>query len=216
MQIAQELSGFTAGEADILRRAMGKKKRLELEKQKERFVNGAVKNGITKDTAIFIFTKIEPFAEYGFNKSHAAAYAMIAYQTAYLKTYYPNEFIAASMSTELSNTDKLSEFFIKNDILYFTCFRFIGGGGAPYAIQNVLPILFDMTVKNYVIATFVGSTPSMFITVALGSGIENVIDQNASLSITTVLFSPEIYIPIIAFFIILIIALLIKKYYFKQ
>ena len=111
MQIAQTLAGFTAGEADILRRAMGKKKRKELEKQKERFVNGAVKNGITKDTAIFIFKKIEPFAEYGFNKSHAAAYAMIAYQTAYLKTYHPNEFIAASMSNELSNTDKLSEFF---------------------------------------------------------------------------------------------------------
>ena len=110
MQIAQVLSGFTAGEADILRRAMGKKKRAELEKQKERFVNGAVKNGITKDTAIFIFRKIEPFAEYGFNKSHAAAYAMIAYQTAYLKAYYPNEFIAASMSNELSNTDKLGEF----------------------------------------------------------------------------------------------------------
>ena len=111
MQIAQVLSGFTAGEADILRRAMGKKKRAELEKQKERFVNGAIKNGITKDTANFIFKKIEPFAEYGFNKSHAAAYALIAYQTAYLKTYYPNEFIAASMSNELSNTDKLSEFF---------------------------------------------------------------------------------------------------------
>ena len=111
MQIAQELSGFSAGEADILQNAIGKKKRAELEKQKERFVNGAVKNGITKDTAIFIFKKIEPFAEYGFNKSHAAAYAMIAYQTAYLKTYHPNEFIAASMSNELSNTDKLSEFF---------------------------------------------------------------------------------------------------------
>ena len=90
---------------------MGKKKRIELEKQKERFVNGAIKNGITKDTANFIFKKIEPFAEYGFNKSHATAYAMIAYQTAYLKTYYPNEFIAASMSNELSNTDKLGEFF---------------------------------------------------------------------------------------------------------
>jgi len=111
MQIAQELSGFSAGEADILQNAIGKKKRLELEKQKERFVQGAVKKGITKETAIFIFTKIEPFAEYGFNKSHAAAYAMIAYQTAYLKAYYPNEFIAASMSNELSNTDKLSEFF---------------------------------------------------------------------------------------------------------
>ena len=111
MQIAQVLSGFSAGEADILRRAMGKKKRVELEKQKERFINGAYKNGISKDTAIFIFKKIEPFAEYGFNKSHATAYAMIAYQTAYLKTYHPNEFIAASMSNELSNTDKLSEFY---------------------------------------------------------------------------------------------------------
>jgi len=111
MQIAQILAGFSAGEADILRRAMGKKKRIELEKQKERFVNGSIKNGITKDTANFIFKKIEPFADYGFNKSHAAAYAMIAYQTAYLKTYHPIEFIAASMSNELSNTDKLSEFF---------------------------------------------------------------------------------------------------------
>jgi len=111
MQIAQTLSGFSAGEADILRRAMGKKKRIELEKQKERFVNGAVKNGITKETATLIFGKIEPFAEYGFNKSHAAAYALIAYQTAYLKTYYPNEFICASMSNELSSTSKLSEFF---------------------------------------------------------------------------------------------------------
>ena len=84
MQIAQTLAGFSAGEADILRRAMGKKKRAELEKQKERFVNGAVKNGIKKDHKLY-FTKIEPFAEYGFNKSHAAAYALIVYQTAYLR-----------------------------------------------------------------------------------------------------------------------------------
>ena len=110
---------------------------------------------------------------------------------------------------------KLKEFFIKNDILYFMSYRFIGGGGTPYAIQNVLPILFNMSVKNYVIATFVGSMPSMFVTVSLGSGIENVIDQNATLSIVTVLLSPEIYIPIIAFFIILIVAFLIKKLYFK-
>ena len=110
---------------------------------------------------------------------------------------------------------KLKEFFIRNDILYFMSYRFIGGGGAPYAIQNVLPILFNMSVKNYVIATFVGSMPSMFVTVSLGSGIENVIDQNATLSIFTLLLSPEIYIPIIAFFIILIVAFLIKKLYFK-
>ena len=110
---------------------------------------------------------------------------------------------------------KLKEFFIKNDILYFMSFRFIGGGGLPYAIQNVLPILFDMSVKNYVIATFVGSLPSMFVTVALGSGIEKVIDQNVELSVSTVLFSSEIYIPIIAFFIILFIAFIIRKFYFK-
>jgi uncharacterized membrane protein YdjX (TVP38/TMEM64 family) len=111
---------------------------------------------------------------------------------------------------------KLKEFFTKNDILYFTSFRFVGGGGTPYAIQNILPILFNMSVKNYIIATFIGSMPSMFVTVALGSGIENIIDQNASLSITNVLLSPEIYLPIIGFFIILIVALLIKKFYFKK
>ena len=110
MQIAQTLAGFSAGEADILRRAMGKKKRAELERQKERFVNGAVENGIKKDLANYIFTKIEPFAEYGFNKSHAAAYALIAFQTAYLKTYYKEEFIASTMSTETTNTNKLREF----------------------------------------------------------------------------------------------------------
>ena len=111
MQIAQTLSRFTAGEADILRWAMGKKKRAEIEKQKQRFIEGAAKNGISKEIAAGIFLKIEPFAEYGFNRSHAAAYAIIAYQTAYLKTYYPHEFFAASMSMELSNQNKLSEFY---------------------------------------------------------------------------------------------------------
>ena len=110
MQIAQTLAGFTAGEADILRRAMGKKKKSELDRQKERFINGATNNGIAKDVANFVFTKIEPFAQYGFNKSHAAAYALIAYQTAYLKTYHKEDFIAATMSTELTNASKLREF----------------------------------------------------------------------------------------------------------
>jgi DNA polymerase-3 subunit alpha len=110
MQIAQTLAGFTAGEADILRRAMGKKKRAELEKQKEKFISGALKNGIKKDVANYVFTKIEPFADYGFNKSHAVAYAIIAFQTAYLKTYHKEEFIASSMSTTLTNTSKLREY----------------------------------------------------------------------------------------------------------
>ena len=111
MQIAQKLSGFTAGEADILRKAMGKKKRAELERQKNKFIEGAINNGIKKDVAASIFMKIMPFAEYGFNKSHAAAYAIISYQTAYLKTYYPNEFFAASMTSELNNQNKLGEFY---------------------------------------------------------------------------------------------------------
>ena len=111
MQIAQKLSGFSAAEADILRKAIGKKKRAEVEKQKIRFIEGAVKNGISKDVAAGIFLKIEPFAEYGFNKSHAAAYAIIAYQTAFLKTYYPNEFFAASMTMDISNQKKLGEFY---------------------------------------------------------------------------------------------------------
>ena len=111
MQIAQKLSGFTAGQADLLRRAMGKKKRAELEKQKQGFIEGAVKNGIAKDVAAGIFLKIEPFAEYGFNKSHAAAYAIISYQTAFLKTYYLKEFMASSMTMDISNQNKLSEFY---------------------------------------------------------------------------------------------------------
>src|SRR5210317_1273480 len=89
---------------------MGKKKRAELEKQKQGFIAGALKNGIAKDVAAGIFLKIEPFAEYGFNKSHAAAYAIISYQTAFLKTYYPKEFFAASMTMDISNQNKLSEF----------------------------------------------------------------------------------------------------------
>tara|TARA_Y100000992_G_C21242197_1_gene481322 strand:- start:172 stop:1473 length:1302 start_codon:yes stop_codon:yes gene_type:complete len=90
---------------------MGKKKRAELEKQKQNFIAGAVNNGISKDVAAGIFLKIEPFAQYGFNKSHAAAYAIISYQTAYLKTYYPKEFIAASMTMDISNQSKLGEFY---------------------------------------------------------------------------------------------------------
>ena len=110
---------------------------------------------------------------------------------------------------------RLREFFNKNDIIYFMCFRFVGGGGVPYAVQNILPILFNMPVRNYVIATFVGSMPSMFVTVALGSGIEGIIDKNEKLSIFSVIGSPEIYLPIAGFFIILILAFLIKKFYFK-
>ena len=126
--------------------------------------------------------------------------------------YFFRETIEEKLAPKFS---KLREFFKKNDIIYFMGYRFVGGGGTPYAIQNILPVLFDMPLKNYVIATFIGSMPSMFVTVSLGSGIESVIDQNVKLSISSVLLSPEIYIPIIGFFIILIIAFFIKKTYFK-
>jgi len=110
---------------------------------------------------------------------------------------------------------KLKVFFSKNDITYFMFFRFIGGGGTPYAIQNVLPVLFNMPVKNYIIATLIGSTPSMFVTVSFGSGIESVIDKNTELNFLTVINSPEIYIPIIAFGAILVTAFFVKRIFFK-
>ncbi len=110
MQIAQILSGYSLGEADLLRRAMGKKKKEEMDKQKIRFVDGAEKNNVDKAKAESIFELVAKFAGYGFNKSHAAAYALIAYQTAWLKANHPAEFFAASMSLDRANTDKLAVF----------------------------------------------------------------------------------------------------------
>jgi len=110
MQAAQLLAGYTLGEADNLRRAMGKKIRSEMQAQRERFVSGCVERDIAKSQADAIFDLLERFAEYGFNKSHAAAYALVAYQTAYMKANYPVEFLAASMTLDMGNTDKLSEF----------------------------------------------------------------------------------------------------------
>jgi DNA polymerase-3 subunit alpha len=110
MQIAQVMAGYSLGEADLLRRAMGKKIRSEMEKQREGFVAGSVKNGVPKGQAEIIFELLAKFADYGFNKSHAAAYALVSYHTAYMKAHYPVEFLAASMTLDLNNTDKLSEF----------------------------------------------------------------------------------------------------------
>ena len=107
MEAARVLAGYSMGQADILRRVMGKKKVEEMEEQREIFVKGCDKNSIPAKTAEKIFELIEQFAEYGFNKSHSAAYAVISYQTAYLKTYYPEHFMAAVLSTELGNTDKI-------------------------------------------------------------------------------------------------------------
>jgi DNA polymerase-3 subunit alpha len=110
MQAAQILAGYSLGEADLLRRAMGKKIRSEMQKQRSRFVDGCVERDIGRAQAEMIFELLERFADYGFNKSHAAAYALVAYQTAYMKMNYPVEFLAASMTLDMGNTDKLSEF----------------------------------------------------------------------------------------------------------
>lgn len=110
MQVAQALSGYSLGEADLLRRAMGKKIKAEMDAQRDRFLRGAMEAGLKKDLANEIFDLLAKFADYGFNKSHAAAYAIVAFQTAYLKANYPVEFLAASMTLDIGNTDKLSEF----------------------------------------------------------------------------------------------------------
>src|SRR6056297_2029856 len=107
MQIAQELAGYTLGEADLLRRAMGKKNPAQMAEQREVFQQGAQSRGVDADLAMKIFDLVEKFAGYGFNKSHSAAYALVSYQTAWLKAHYPAQFMAAVMSSELDNTDKI-------------------------------------------------------------------------------------------------------------
>lgn len=107
MQIAQVLAGYTLGGADLLRRAMGKKKAEEMAKQRSIFVGGATARGVEEKTATYIFDLMEKFAGYGFNKSHSAAYALVSYQTAWLKAHYPSEFMAAVLSADMDNTDKV-------------------------------------------------------------------------------------------------------------
>ena len=127
------------------------------------------------------------------------------------KTFF-SDLVEAKFKTRFA---KFIDFFKKNETLYFMCFRFIGGGGTPFPIQNILPVLFNMSSKNYIIATLVGILPTTFVTVALGSGIEKIIDQNAELSFLPVIQSPEIYLPIIAFFILLLSTFFVKKFFFK-
>ncbi len=110
MQISMKLAGFTPTDADKLRKAMGKKKADEMAKLREKFVEGAVRNGVDRDKAEKLYDQMAKFASYGFNKSHSTAYALIAYQTAYLKAHYPTEFMAALMSNEIGNSDKLAHY----------------------------------------------------------------------------------------------------------
>jgi len=117
MQIAQILAGYSLGSADILRRAMGKKKIDEMATQRKIFINGSIERGVSKNTASYIFDLMEKFAGYGFNKSHSAAYALLSYQTAFLKAHFTPHFLAAVMTTEIDNTDRL--IMIKDDCLKY-------------------------------------------------------------------------------------------------
>ena len=128
------------------------------------------------------------------------------------KTFF-SDLIEKKFRTKFS---KFIDFFNRNEMFYFMCFRFMGGGGTPFPIQNILPVLFNMSAKNYILATLLGIIPTTFVTVALGSGFEQIVDQNEQLSFLSVIQSQEIYLPIIGFFIILITAYFVKKFYFKQ
>ena len=109
-QIARDLAGYSLGRADILRRAMGKKDRKEMASQRDSFVSGATERGIARADAEVIFDTCAKFAEYGFNKSHSAAYALLAYHTAYLKTHYPVEFMAALLTSVTGSTDDVVKY----------------------------------------------------------------------------------------------------------
>ena len=128
------------------------------------------------------------------------------------KTFF-SELIKKKLAHRIS---KFINFFKKNELLYFMCFRLIGGGGIPFPMQNVLPVIFNMSAKNYIIATLLGITPTTFVVVALGSGIEDIIDQNAELSFMSAFLAPEIYLPIIGFFVLVLSGFFIKKFFFKQ
>ncbi|HEV2558448.1 MAG TPA: DNA polymerase III subunit alpha [Microvirga sp.] len=152
MEVAKVLAGYSLGDADLLRRAMGKKIKAEMDAQRDRFVKGCLENGIEKAKSNEIFDLLAKFADYGFNKSHAAAYALVAFQTAYLKANHPVEFLAASMTMDLDNTDKLSEFrreaqrlgipveppsVNRSDVLFEVAYDAQGVGSIRYALAAV-------------------------------------------------------------------------------
>ncbi len=126
--------------------------------------------------------------------------------------YFKN-LILEKLSKRIS---KFKDIFNKNEFLYFMIFRFAGGGGTPFAIQNLLPVIFDMKVKNYFFSTLIGLFPMVFILCAIGSGIEKIIENNIDPSFITMIQNKEILFPIIGFFIILILSFILRKIYFKK
>ena len=130
-----------------------------------------------------------------------------------LAQFYFRDFIIRHFSKKI---EKYKNLFHKNELLYFLIFRLSGGAGIPFAIQNVLPAIFDMKIKNYIISTFFGLIPTIFIISSLGSGIKSVIGENNSISYKNIISDPKIYWPLIGFLIILITSFLCKKIFFKK
>ena len=131
----------------------------------------------------------------------------------FLANQYFKDLILAKLSNRMT---KFKDMFNKNEFLYFMIFRFAGGGGTPFAIQNLLPVFFNMRIKNYFFSTLIGLFPMVFVLSAIGEGIENVIDNNIDPSFLTMIQNKEILFPIIGFFIILIISFLLRKIFFKK
>ena len=130
-----------------------------------------------------------------------------------LANQYFKQLILEKLSNRIS---KFKDVFNKNEFLYFMIFRFAGGGGTPFVIQNLLPVLFDMKVKNYFFSTLIGLFPMVFILSAIGSGIEKIIEKNTDPSLLTMIQNKEILFPLIGFFVILIISFILRKIYFKK
>ncbi|MBN2015924.1 DNA polymerase III subunit alpha [Candidatus Dojkabacteria bacterium] len=150
LRIAVDIAGYTLGEADILRRAMGKKKKEIMVEEKKKFIKGSMKNGLNKSTAEKIFSFIEPFADYGFNKSHAGAYALISYQTAYLKSHYPVEFLAGLMETDIESSDKITRDLLEAERMGITVLPpNINKSGVGFIIEGDKEIRFGLAaIKN--------------------------------------------------------------------
>ncbi len=130
---------------------------------------------------------------------------------------FANQYFKSLILEKLSKRiSKFKEIFNKNEFFYFMIFRFAGGGGTPFAIQNLLPVLFNMKIKNYFFSTLIGLFPMVFILCAIGSGIEKIIESNIDPSFLTMIQNKEIYFPILGFFIILFLSFLLRKIYFKK
>ena len=130
-----------------------------------------------------------------------------------LSQYYFRDLIIKYLSSKI---EKYKFFFKKNEFFYYLLFRLTGGAGIPFAIQNILPVIFDMKLKNYFFATFIGLMPTIFIFASLGSGLQNIISDNEKISYYSLILKPEIYVPLAGFFVILILSFVGRKYFFKN